>query len=139
MRVIDAIVIHHSLTVDGPIVSWDAIRTYHIKEHGWSDIGYHVGVELIGSKYETLIGRPWNRPGAHAPGANAHSLGICLIGDFDKNVVPPEQWDYALKLVTWLCETFNIPYEAVVGHRDVTTQRTCPGANFDMNKFRESL
>lgn len=139
MRKIDCIVLHHSLTVDGPVVSWDAIRKYHINDHGWRDIGYHLGVEIINNRYETLIGRPWNLPGAHAPGANANSLGICLIGDFDKNAVPLEQWDYTLNLVGWLCETFNINYENVKGHRDVTAERTCPGKNFDLAKFRESL
>jgi N-acetyl-anhydromuramyl-L-alanine amidase AmpD len=36
-------------------------------------------------------------------------------------------------------DTFNIPAERVKGHREIYPRKTCPGMNFDLNLFRDSL
>ena len=42
------IIFHHSLTKDGTVVDWEAMRRYHEQVNGWSDIGYHYGIERVG-------------------------------------------------------------------------------------------
>lgn len=138
MRKIRYIVIHHSLTKDGKTLSWPAIRRYHKNEKKWSDIGYHIGVERYGTTYEVLVGRPWTQRGAHAPGRNHDSLGICLVGDFSKAKPPAAQWHATFRLVRWLMDIYRIPAARVLGHREVTKGRSCPGV-FDMDRFREAL
>ena len=59
------IVIHHSLTKDGTVVDWEAIRRYHKETNGWSDIGYHYGIERVGGGLSLQVGRPESQPGAH--------------------------------------------------------------------------
>jgi N-acetylmuramoyl-L-alanine amidase len=76
------IVVHHSLTQDGNVVDWGAIRNYH-KSLGWNDIGYHCGLELVDGKYQYQTGRPLDMTGAHTIGLNDTHLGICMVGNFD--------------------------------------------------------
>lgn len=60
----------------------EIVRFYqklHMDERGWSDIGYNFVIGQDGSVYE---GRGWDNTGAHAPGYNNRSIGICIIGDF---------------------------------------------------------
>jgi N-acetyl-anhydromuramyl-L-alanine amidase AmpD len=133
------IIIHHSATVDSKTFSWGAIRTFHIEVNKWQDIGYHFGVELVGEYYEIMIGRSWYAKGAHCPEENMNSLslGICIVGDFDKEEPPSPQLLKAAHLVQDLRTMFNIPLENVKGHRDYNPHKSCPGSKFDMDFFRE--
>ena len=134
------IVLHCSATKDSGTVSWGAIRDYHMNK-GWSDIGYHYGIELIGDAYEILMGRMANRQGAHcrAAGMNKVAIGVCCIGNFDLQAPTPNQLSKCLQLVTYLMDTFNIPKDNVIGHHEVESRKTCPGTQFDVEKFRTLL
>ena len=79
----EMVVIHHSLTKDSGSVSWSAIHSYHVNEKGWSDIGYHAGIEEADGRLICLFGRPDWISGAHTRGANGRSLGFCFIGNYD--------------------------------------------------------
>lgn len=134
------IILHHSATKDSGTVSWNAIRRYHIGM-GWSDIGYHFGIELINDHYEILMGRMFNQSGAHCKQdrMNYRSLGICFIGNFDLVKLSREQWNTGLKLVGSLCDTFGIPKDNVYGHNLLAHYKTCPGNLFDVDAFVEDL
>lgn len=138
------IVLHHSATKDSGTVSWNAIRRYHVNDCCWTDIGYHFGIERVddtGSpddSYEILMGRMPDVDGAHTAGQNYQAIGICFVGDWDKEPPPDGQWKQGLKLVRWLCRQFNIPYSEIYGHRDFAN-KTCPGTQFDVEKFKEEL
>lgn len=138
MRTIDSIILHHSLTKDSKTVSWQAIRRYHKDQLGWSDIGYHFGIEKINNTYEILIGRTIDVIGAHAKGYNKHSIGICFVGNFDYKPPSLDQLSAGLKLVKSLCKQFKIDVDKVYGHCKVST-KTCPGSHFDISGFRSDL
>lgn len=53
------------------------IRSWHVRDNGWRDIGYHWIVDRDGG---VAPGRPESTPGAHVAGHNTGSIGICLIG-----------------------------------------------------------
>ncbi len=135
------IMIHHSLTKDSKTVSWGAIRKYHTEVRRWDDIGYHYGIELVGDYHETFIGRTLQETGAHCyqKGMNRKAIGICLVGNFDRQLPPEGQLAQAARLVKSLMEELTIPVENVVVHRDYATYKSCPGKLFDMGKFRARL
>ena len=135
------IILHHSLTKDSETVSWSAMRFYHMHDLGWIDIGYHFGIELIGSKYEIITGRLLTQEGAHCSqdGMNRKSVGICFVGNFDLMEPPIPQWDLGLNLVRSLMNILDIPREKVYGHRNFAHYKTCPGKLFDLDKFRREI
>ena len=160
----DTIILHCSATPDGKTADWAAIRRYHTswKREGiiiteetaremhrqgmpvrrpWSDIGYHFGIELIGDGYEILMGRMPNIQGAHCAdgGMNRRSLGICFTGDFDQAPPPEAQWRQGLKLVRALMAIYGIPASQVFGHREFAAHKSCPGREFDLDRFRLEL
>jgi N-acetylmuramoyl-L-alanine amidase len=135
------IIMHCSATVDGAVHDWDAIKRYHVENRGWSDIGYHWGIEIVDDRYQILFGRQPNEMGAHcsADRMNYRSLGVCCVGKFDDAPPPPEQWHLALQSVGLACDIYGIPVERVLGHGQVDIRKTCPGRAFNMDAFREQL
>jgi N-acetyl-anhydromuramyl-L-alanine amidase AmpD len=135
------IVIHHSLTKDNATVSWDAIRWYHTHTNGWTQIGYHLGIELIGNHYEVLMGRMMNEVGAHCKdgGMNSKSIGICLVGNFDHDPPCIAQMDILIKLTRSLMELFSIPAENVNRHSDFAGYKSCPGTAFPWSAFKAAI
>lgn len=145
------IVIHHSLTKDGQTVDWDAIRRYHREVNGWSDIGYHYGIEQVGKGILLQVGRPESVPGAHTKEMhmNSKSLGICVVGNFD--LAPPglEVLRFLSEIVRRKVMEYGIPVQAVLGHREVGVMagfdwkkgeyKSCPGKYFPMDTLRAML
>jgi hypothetical protein len=135
---VSKVIIHHSASVDGRTQNWGEIRRYHTVNKGWLDIGYHYGIELVDYDYEVLIGRFENEKGAHCPTQNDKSLGICMVGNFQKTPVPNEQWAKCIKLVRQLMKNHNLTKADIYGHRDFR-DTACPGKHFDIKKFRKEL
>lgn len=144
------IVLHHSLTTDGRVVDWSSIRKWHMglikgSPYHMSDVGYHLGVELVGQNVEVKIGRPLSMAGAHTIGFNDKAVGICILGSFDKNVPDSWHWMTSLYLIKRIRERINIPIENIIGHRESfvllkkPVEKTCPGLKFDMNLFRRDV
>lgn len=145
------ICIHHSLTKDGMTVDWEAIRKYHREINGWSDIGYHYGIERVGKGLLLQVGRPESQPGAHTKEMhmNGKSLGICVVGNFD--LAPPglEVLRFLAEIVKRKIEEYGIPVQSVLGHREVGAMagfdwkkgqyKSCPGKYFPMDTLRAIL
>jgi N-acetyl-anhydromuramyl-L-alanine amidase AmpD len=145
------VVIHHSLTEDSGTVSWDNIRDYHTNTLGWSDIGYHFGIEQVDNSVEILMGRMLYKSGAHAKEANMNNIGIgiCVVGNYDEVEPNPTIMLKLRELVQWLQMEYGIPKYKVIGHRDVGLMvgkdwtkgeyKSCPGKLFSMIQFKEDL
>jgi N-acetyl-anhydromuramyl-L-alanine amidase AmpD len=140
------VVVHHSDFSDQPGPT--AIKDYHLKVSGFSDIGYHFVVDKDGVVYE---GRALDRVGAHAgvskeqsrdqtldPDTNA--IGVVVDGNFEVEGPHKPQLDALIAVVAMLRARFHIPGGQVVGHRDVKVrlvedsgltfaghETTCPG------------
>jgi hypothetical protein len=136
--------IHH--TASGASITDAAIRgfqTFHMRDRGWCDIGYHFLVTRDGKVFE---GRPLSRMGAHVRNNNSGNLGVSLVGCFDSgsgcpsinratgsSAVPSQTMiDTAGELVGILSRRHGIAIDRsrIRGHREHSGQTTtCPGNN----------
>jgi len=139
------VICHHSLTKDSGSVSWGAIRLYHTQtlKRPYKDIGYHVGVELVKSGgelyYEALMGRMWTETGAHVRGHNLDSLGICFIGDYDKEVPKPQLVMAGAKVIALWLDLFQLSINDIYSHHNFAPHKSCPGKLFNMELLRDCV
>ena len=131
---------HHSATDKGDA---ETFRRNH-KAQGWRDIGYHYVVNNGTYQPDGLIetGRTEAEDGAHckADGMNFKSIGICLVGDFDKQKPTPAQMEALGRLCRDIMTRHKIPPFKILGHGEVAGANTaCPGKYFDMAAFRKRL
>lgn len=129
MRKIDDIIIHCAATYPAMDIGAAEIRQWHVRDNGWSDIGYHFVIRRNGTVEQ---GRPLDTPGAHCKDHNARSIGICLVGGLEKTPsgksvsaanYTPEQWAALRELVTDLRGRF--PSAGLHGHQDYAN-KACP-------------
>lgn len=127
MRQINEIIVHCSAS---NVISYDfdAIRKDH-KSRGWSDIGYHFGIDWDGDVHFL---RPVQRIGAHVKGRNRHSIGICILG---LDGFRDHQLKQAAKLCESLCNLLSLSQKAIRGHYEFNPNKTCP--NFDIEHFKK--
>jgi len=144
----DTIIIHHSATKDNPdLEDARAILRYHVKERGWSDIGYHIVLEKQDGNSRVFPGRPDFRPGAHAPGRggmpshNSRSIGICVVGNYSKETLPTDMLVTLVRVVFEYMKRFLIPPDKVLGHREVMPPgyTECPGNRFPLDPLKKQL
>lgn len=144
------IVIHHSLTPDQKKNDWETIRKWHTGDHpqsnlNWKNIGYHFGIEKIKGKVTLHTGRELSEAGAHVLGFNDLGIGLLIVGNYDLSEPAPEVWEKAICLCKSLCWYFDISPQHVIGHRETYTilnkpvKKTCPGLQFDLNRFRNYI
>lgn len=124
------IILHHSGV--SVLQSVEIIHNYHKNTQGYAGIGYHFYVRKDGTIYR---GRPEDKVGAHAYGANSDSIGICAEGDFNNEIMSEVQKNAIKELVVYLKEKYNV--NIVVGHRD-TIATSCPGKNYPFDEIVNS-
>lgn len=136
MREIDKIIIHCSATIEGQNISAATIKRWHVKDRGWSDIGYHYCIGIDG---RIEAGRSVNKQGAHTKGENANSIGICYIGGLSKNKRAKDTRTEAQKnsLVKLLKTLKNIYPEASIHGHNEFSKKACPC--FDVQKAYADL
>ena len=136
---INFIIIHHSQRkIDSP----NLIKKRHLAR-GWEDVGYHY---LIGNKSKLTKdgklykGRSEKFQGAHAFKYNKKSLGICLIGNFDKTKPSKKQIQTLIKFLKEKMKKHKIPIKNILGHRELPeVVKSCPGKFMDMNLIRKAV
>lgn len=131
MRKLVMIVVHCSGTRCDRTYTKEQMRHDHVTVNGWSDIGYHYYIRRDGTVERC---RPVIRPGAHAKGYNAHSIGICYEGGLDTEGHPADTRTEAQKEALWqlvvqLCRQYP-DIKQIVGHRDLPgVKKDCPCFN----------
>lgn len=129
------IVIHHSGTTQGNAKIFDY---FHRRIRGMENgMAYHfvIGNGTDSGDGEIEIGERWTKQlqGGHVRSdqQNEVAIGICLVGDFQKNRPTRKQIAALIELVTYLRERVGKPVPQFFLHRDINiTPTTCPGRFF---------
>jgi len=137
-RRIEEVIVHHTwkprVSDYRGSVTWHGIRNYHVNERGWTDIGYHVGIAPDRSVW---LLRPVKRAGGHCLGHNAHSVGVVMLGNYDKGRDDPAPvLPTTARVVAAICRRYELKASDVYFHRDFA-DKTCPGTGIDRGAFRE--
>lgn len=137
------IVVHHTATETGSV---DSIHEAHVQNKDkngkpWLGIGYHFvignGAGMIDGEIEPTFRWKQQLHGAHAgsddPEYNQLGIGVCLVGNFEKEPPTAAQRVAVKRLVTALKNEYTILETRVVAHKDVRAAATaCPGKLFEM-------
>ena len=126
MREVNLIVVHCSATRADRDFTENDLEVCH-RHRGFNGAGYHFYIRKNGDIKNT---RPLEKPGAHALGYNAHSIGICYEGGLDVRYRPADtrtEWQkHSLRV---LIRTLLMDYPGcrVCGHRDLSPDRNGDG------------
>ena len=126
MREINLIVVHCSATRADRDFTENDLEVCH-RHRGFNGAGYHFYIRKNGDIKNT---RPLEKPGAHALGYNAHSIGICYEGGLDVRYRPADtrtEWQkHSLRV---LIRTLLMDYPGcrVCGLRDLSPDRNGDG------------
>ena len=110
MKEVEGVMLHNSGV--SILQSVEVIHNYH-KSKGWAGIGYHYYVRKDGSIYR---GRLENMAGAHCPGVNSTSIGICAEGNFNEETMSDVQKQAIVELIKDIKLRYDIKWIKV--HRD---------------------
>ena len=116
---IKKIIIHHTaqdlrdMNDDGIMNGTDyrlalqAIYTFHTISRGWGDIGYHYLVDPLGNVYQGRAGDD-KVIGGHVLCQNSNTIGISVMGNFQKDLVPKRAFLALTELVKSLVQRYQI-------------------------------
>lgn len=142
------IVIHHSAGSFGHL---KLLQQVHRERQGGDPIDaipYHY---IIGNGHGMTMGeivsgwrQTWDVWGAHVShnnfDRNFRGIGICLIGNYERDVVPSGQYQALIRLTQRLMQKYHIPAANVTGHGMIPGEATkCPGKNFPLDRFKADI
>lgn len=130
------IVVHHSAIKYGNVKKYDRAHRERGMQNG---LAYHfvIGNGIDSGDGEIEIGPRWKKQlqGGHVKNhaVNLTSIGICLVGNFEKTHPSKRQMDSFTQLVDWLQKDVLKKKTLFAGHKDLKGEQTvCPGRNFPL-------
>lgn len=141
------IIIHNSATRQGNAKIFD---NYHRRVRKMPNgLAYHfvIGNGSSSRNGQIEIGNRWTRQinGGHVASdyLNNIAIGICLVGDFDRDVPGRVQLDSTRELITYLRARVGKSQgklAQVRGHKEINPKPTsCPGKKFPTSTFRREF
>ncbi|MBN1765159.1 MAG: N-acetylmuramoyl-L-alanine amidase [Sedimentisphaerales bacterium] len=144
----EGIIIHHSADEFGDAAIYDRVH----RKRGWDSLGYHFVINNGNGSLDKKdgmveVGTRWRQQikGAHCrvnPNDdnywNEHTIGICLVGNFEQHPPSEAQWQSLVKLLRFLQLRYQIPLDKIITHRDVKVTK-CPGKYFTLSELHQRL
>lgn len=129
MTPIDRITLHHdgmtaftSTSVAAAASRIEAIRAAH-RGRGWGDIGYHYVLDPAGRVWAA---RPMEWQGAHVKDQNPGNVGICVLGNYERQRPTQTQLDALEDVIAKLMRAHRVPINRVHTHKELAST-ACPG------------
>lgn len=133
METIKRIIIHCSATLPSCDTTVADLWQWHVKDNGWSHIGYHYFIKTDGRIFAC---RPATIQGAGVKGHNENALQICYEGglrrlpngrfNFAQDTRTPAQHHSLFLLLRYLLYKYQC-VEDICGHRDFPdVYKGCP-------------
>ncbi len=113
-------VVHHTATTNAYSCAQSAsivrgIEVFHVKGNGWDDIGYNFLVDACGQVFEGRWGGiERNVVGAHSGGFNTGTVGVSMIGNFERATPSQAQQDGLVKLLAWRLDVGHVDPRSTV-------------------------
>lgn len=142
------IVIHHSAGNYGNIAHLQDVHNQRQSKEPINAISYHYiignGNGMENGKVESDIRKQFNLWGVHVSknnwDRNFRGIGICIIGNLDKNTMTSKQYESLIKLTINLMEKYNIRSKNVGLHGKISGESTkCPGKLFPFEQFIKDI
>ncbi|MBV8487850.1 MAG: N-acetylmuramoyl-L-alanine amidase [Planctomycetaceae bacterium] len=140
------VVLHHSASATG---SYSQIDADHRKVLGYDGCGYHfvIGNGTGSGDGQIEVAQRWinQKHGVHCRNAknadiDEYSIGICFIGDLDKEPPTPRQLAAAKLLLAYLSKRYEIPRGRIDTHAHLAaTPTVCPGKRFPADALQGSI
>ncbi|MCW2750363.1 MAG: hypothetical protein JWR83_1473, partial [Aeromicrobium sp.] len=109
-----------------------AIQAYHVKGHGWCDIGYNFLVDKYGQIFEGRKGGEDHAVRAAHSGngeVNTYFMGVSMMGDYDKVHLSPALETSMVKLIGWRMGTSYMKAKGTVTVKETITANARIGAH----------
>lgn len=139
------IVLHHTATSSGDVEMINADHRSRTDAAGnpWLGIGYHFvignGQGMADGEIQPTFRWRSQLHGAHAGDEryNELGIGICVVGDFERDEPTSRQLHAVKRLVAALATEYGIPPDKVLQHSDIAAT-ACPGRRFPFAEIRQS-
>jgi len=116
------VAIHHSAHLLASNETMRSLQNLHMDRNRWADIGYHYGIDAQGVIY---AGRDLRARGASVAGYNTGTLGVVVMGSFEREQPRPAQLNALRALVIWLAYALRLTHLAA--HSEFNPDSICPG------------
>jgi len=97
-----------------------AVYAYHTITRGWGDIGYNFVIDQQGNVYEGRAGGP-TAVGAHVAFYNLGTIGISLMGNFEREPIIPQQIQVLKIFLADLARRYDVDLTAESNHLGITS------------------
>jgi len=137
VRKIDKIVLHHTSDTLRQWKRREVSIIYYKKLYegkGWK-AGPHLFVAPEGIYLFTDI----NIQGIHANSGNKGSIGVEMIGNYDKILPSGKIWSNTKKVLIILLNKFNLKLKDIHFHREYNPKKSCPGRAISKKWIREQF
>jgi hypothetical protein len=126
------LVLHHTYSPDE--ASWRGLNTMRSMQRFYAGKGWTAGPHIYAGPDGIWLATPMSEVGIHAGngngsvGAGWYSIGLEMVGFFDKERPRGKVWEHAMAVMDGLSESLRIPMPKLLRfHRDFTDQKSCPG------------
>ncbi|QMU60673.1 MAG: hypothetical protein GKR92_02765 [Gammaproteobacteria bacterium] len=142
------IVIHHSAGNYGNIEFLQKVHRQRQAGDPIDAIPYHyiigngngLGMGIVNSDWRNDYKLWGMHVSANNVDRNYRGVGICLVGNYEKQSVPELQYQSLLALTKNLMATYSIGPNHVTGHGHTDGESTkCPGRFFPMERFKKEI